>query len=148
LFGSDTAGRPGALNYPGLNPTWNVSLSLQWPIFNGFQREYALEQAQATRDYQASFAADQRRSVDAQISQYVAALESALASVQIAQASREAADEALRIQRERYRLGAATIVDVLNAQVSLNQAESDAVNARVNYQVARAQLEALAGHSL
>jgi outer membrane protein len=148
LFSSDTAGRPGALNYPSLNPTWNFSVALTWPLFNGFQREYNLDQAVATRDYQAAFAADQRRSVDAQITQFVAGLESALTSFQIAEASREAADEALRIQRERYRLGAATIVDVLNAQVSLNQAESDAVNARVNYQVAKAQLEALVGHSL
>jgi len=39
-------------------------------------------------------------------------------------------------------------VEVLQAQQSLDQSEVDAVNARVNYQIARAQLEALLGKSL
>jgi outer membrane protein TolC len=66
----------------------------------------------------------------------------------IAAASREAADEALRVQRERYRLGAATLVEVLQAQQNLEQAEVDGVNARVDYQVAKANLSALVGREL
>ena len=59
-----------------------------------------------------------------------------------------AATEDLRVVQERYRLGAATIVDVLTSQESLSQAEVDAVSARFNYLRAKAQIEALVGRSL
>ena len=59
-----------------------------------------------------------------------------------------AAQEDLRVQQERYRLGAATIVDVLTSQEALNQAEVDAVTARFDYVRARAQISALIGRTL
>jgi len=52
------------------------------------------------------------------------------------------------MQRERYRLGTSTIVDVLTTQVSADQAQVDLVRARYDYLVARAQIEAYVGHSL
>ena len=59
-----------------------------------------------------------------------------------------AAEEDTRVQQERYRLGAATIVDVLTSQETLNQAEVDVVNARFAYLRAKAQIEALIGRPL
>jgi outer membrane protein len=138
----------GAVDFSSLNPTWRMSLSLNFPIFNGLQREQSLWNANTARETAEATAADSRRQVNAQVTQWLASLRSALISLSIARASREAADEALRVQRERYRLGAATVVEVLQAQQSLDQAEVDAVNARVNYQIARAQLEALLGREL
>ena len=59
-----------------------------------------------------------------------------------------AAEEDLRVQQERYRLGASTIVDLLTSQEALDQAEVDAVNARFDYLRAKAQIEALIGRPL
>ena len=64
------------------------------------------------------------------------------------QTSVAAATEDLRVQQERYRLGASTIVDVLTSQEALNQAEVDVVNARFDYLRAKAQIEALIGRNL
>ena len=66
----------------------------------------------------------------------------------ITQTSVVAAQEDLRVQQERYRLGAATIVDVLTSQEALNQAEVDSVTARFDYVRARAQISALIGRTL
>ena len=52
------------------------------------------------------------------------------------------------MQQERYRLGAATMLDLITSQAALTQAEQGLVNARFDYQTARAQLEALAGRTL
>ena len=60
----------------------------------------------------------------------------------------EAAREDLRVNRERYSVGASTIVDVLTSQSSLVEAENTLIRARYDYQIARAQLEALLGRSL
>ncbi len=138
----------GGFDFGSLTPSSSFSLSLSWQLFNGFVRETNLASSIAGRDAAEASAADQRRVVNAQVTQQLAALQAARTSVSIARASREAADENLRVQRERYRLGAATIVEVLQAQQSLDQSEVDAVNARVSYQIARANLEALLGRSL
>lgn len=131
-----------------LNNTWTLRVGLSWPLFNGFTRESGMARSAANRDAAVARADDARRQVNAQVTQYLAALEAAQTRFRIAEASHAAAEEDLRIQRERYRLGAATIVDVLTSQESLDQAEVDIVQARLDYLVAKAQLEALIGREL
>jgi outer membrane protein TolC len=131
-----------------LNNTWSARVSLSWPLFNGFSRELGLSRSLAAREAAEVQAADARRQVDAQLTQYLAALNAAQQQLVIAEASRAAAEEDLRVQQERYRLGAATILDVLTSQVSLDQAEVDLVQARLNLLLAKAQLEALIGREL
>ena len=78
----------------------------------------------------------------------LAELDAARSKIDITQTSVAAATEDLRVQQERYRLGASTIVDVLTSQEALNQAEVDVVNARFDYLRAKAQIEALIGRTL
>jgi outer membrane protein TolC len=68
--------------------------------------------------------------------------------IDISRASVEAAAEDLRVVNERYRVGAATILDILNSQEALAQAEVDAITARFDYLNAKAQIEALIGRRL
>lgn len=140
---------PSALAvWPSLTNTWSFNVGLSWPIFNGFTRETNMTRALASREAAEATAADARRQANANFTQQLAALEAAAQQLTIAQASRAAADEDLRVQQERYRLGAATIVDVLTSQVSLGQAEVALVQARLNVLVAKAQIEALLGREL
>jgi outer membrane protein TolC len=127
---------------------WRWSLSVNWPLFNGFAREGGLVRASAAADAARARADDARRLAQSEFTQYLASLRAAQARTTIAQVSRAAAEENLRVQRERYRLGAATIVEVLTAQVNLDQAETDLITARFDFLVARAQLEALLGREL
>ncbi len=131
-----------------LSNSWSLRMSLSWPIFNGFSRELNQSRSAVNRDVALAQAEDSRRQVNADLTQYVASLTSARTRLTIAQTSRAAADEDLRVQRERYRLGAATTVDVLVSQVNLDQAEVDIVQARFDYFVAKAQIEALIGREL
>jgi len=133
---------------PRYTGTWNVSLALSVPIFNGFQREASIVNADA--NFQASQAKlrDARLGLDASLTQELTALDAAAAQIDVARTTVAAAQEALRMQRERYRLGASTIVDLLTAETTLNQAETGLVQARYNYLIARATLEALVGHGL
>ena len=89
-----------------------------------------------------------KRQATAAFTRQLAGLEAAAQQVTIAQASRAAADENLRVQQERYRLGAATIVDVLTAEASLGQAEVSLVQARLAVLTAKAQIEAIIGREL
>lgn len=144
------------------NTTWNgsstsdyqlfnqrqLNLSLNWPLFDRFVREQTIVTRGTALDVANANANDARRQVRAALISQLAALRAAALRIDISGNSVQAATENLRVQRERYRLGAATIVDVLVAQESLNQAEVDVVNARFDYLRAKAQIEALIGRSL
>jgi len=123
-------------------------IGLSWTLFNGFQREQTAAQNVASADLARAQAADTRRQLDAQLTQQVAALFTAYTQIGITGANVAAATEARRVQQERYRLGAATLLDLLTAEANLTQAAVNQVQARYNYLNARAQLEALVGRSL
>ena len=93
-------------------------------------------------------AAEAGRSVASDVTAQLANLEASVARIRITQVSVQAAQEDMRVQQERYRLGASTIVDVLTSQEALDQAEVEAVNARFDYLRAKAQMEALIGRTL
>jgi outer membrane protein TolC len=128
--------------------SWSMRMSLSWPLFNGFTRESNLSRSLANRETARAQAEDARRQVNEQLTGYLASLVAAQTSLEIATASRAAAEEELRVQQERYRLGVATIIEVLASQVSLDQAEVDIVRAQFDYLVAKAQIEALVGQAL
>ncbi len=128
--------------------TWNFRLTATYPIFNGFQRETNVISADANVEAAEARLRDARLALDASLSQALNALEAASAQIDIARVSVQAAQEDLRLQRERYRLGAVTIIEVLASQANFDQAQVDLVRARYDYLVARAQVEALVGHDL
>jgi outer membrane protein TolC len=125
-----------------------VSLALRWNLFDGFDRELTIVQREADLDVAEASASDERRAVQADLELRLAELDAARARIEITRTSVVAASEDLRVQQERYRLGASTIVDVLTSQEALNQAEVDVVNARFGYLRSKAQLEALIGRNL
>jgi len=132
----------------GLDDTWSARVGLNWTLFNGFSREGSVTSAKVGRESARADADDARRQVYAQLTQFLASLNSARLSLDIAIANRAASDEELRVQQERYRLGMSTVVDVLVSQISLEQAEVDIVRARLDYLVAKAQIESLIGREL
>jgi outer membrane protein TolC len=125
-----------------------ISLSLRWNLFDGFDRELTIIQRDAQLDLAEATAADAKREVQAELTTRLAELEAARTRTEITQTSVAAATEDLRVQQERYRLGASTIVDLLTSQEALNQAEVDVVVARFTYLRAKAQIEALIGRTL
>lgn len=127
---------------------WGFRFGVSWTLFNGFTREAEQTSASVAADVARAQAADTRRQVNAQLTQQVAAMQTAYAQIGITGANVAAATEALRVQQERYRLGAATLLDLLTAEANLTQAQVNQVQARYNYLTARAQVEALVGHPL
>ncbi len=125
-----------------------ATLGLSWNIFNRFTREQNIANQRAATESAVAMASDVRRLVQANLTGRIADLEAARSRIGIAQTSLAAATEDLRVQQERYRLGVATIVDVLTSQESLTQAEVDLVNARFDYLRAKAQIQALIGRQL
>lgn len=145
----------GAWTYNGSDQTdWELfnqrqaNINFNWPLFNRFVRERNIDNQRALIDIAEANAADARRQVRAQLEAALAQLAAARFRIQVAEQSLLASQEDLRVVGERYRLGVATLVDLLVSQEGLTQAELDMVNARFAYLQARAQIEALIGRSL
>jgi outer membrane protein len=125
-----------------------LSLSLNFPIFNNFSREDQLVRARVAEDNSAALLRDARLSAQESLIQQFGALRTAEERVQINQASVVAAQEDLRVQQQRYTVGASTLLDVLTSQSQLNQARAALIQARQDYRIARAQIEAIVGRDL
>ena len=83
-----------------------------------------------------------------QMVQQLGAFRTAEARVQIQLASVAAGEEDLRVQQERYNLGASTLLDLLTSQTTLDQARQALIQARLDSRTAKAQIEALIGRDL
>lgn len=127
---------------------WNARLTVTYPLFNNLSRETNYITADANLQSAVAAARDARLALQASLLQQISALGAASASIDVSRVSVQAAQEDLRMQTERYRLGAVTIIEVLTSQANLEQAQVNLVSARYNYLVAKAQIEALVGHSL
>lgn len=134
---------PDSLRYTG-----QFRIAFSYPLFNQYTREENLVRANVAADNAAAALRDARLAAQQNLVQYLGALRTAEQQIAIQQVSVAAAQEDLRVQQQRYELGASTLLDVLTSQTTLNQAEAALIQARYNYRVARAQLEALIGHPL
>ena len=76
------------------------------------------------------------------------ALKAAFQAIAVQEANRAAAQDQLRLARDRYRLGAGTSLEVSDAQNAIQQAEGDYVNAVYFYHKAIVALEAAVGRPL
>ncbi|HUH12209.1 MAG TPA: TolC family protein [Longimicrobiales bacterium] len=134
--------------FTGGRSSWSLGLGVSLPVFNGLQREASIVRSQVQEEVAQAQLADARRQTRADVERLAGAVEVAAQRVVLTREALAMAEEDLRVQRERYRLGATTILELITSENNLIQAENTDVFARYDYQIARAQLEALVGREL
>ncbi len=133
----------------GQNPNnKRLNFNISYPLFNQLQRETSIIQAQVTQRNSEATLRDARLATQQTLTQALGTLRLAEERASIQDASVAAAEEDLRVQTQRYQLGAATILDVLTSQTTLIQARVALIQARYDARVAKAQIEALIGQEL
>jgi outer membrane protein len=134
---------PGQLAY-----SKNLGIRLNYPIFDNFTREENVTRAAVAEDNAEAALRDTRLAAQQQIIQQFGALRTAEARIRIQQISVTSAEEDLRVQQQRYTLGASTLLDLLTSQTTLDQQRAALIQARQDYRIARAQIEAIIGRDL
>ena len=129
------------------NP-WSISAAVSIPIFNGYQREQTIQEAAASR-------ADARYEVRAQelrlradVTSAYLTLTTAQRTVALQEQNAAAARQQLTLTEERYRVGAATFVDLADARATFERAESERITAIYDFHRAFAALESAVGRPL
>jgi len=125
-----------------------LSFQLSYPIFNNFAREEQVVRAKVAEVNAQSAFRDAQLAAVQTLTQNIGAIRSASQRVAIQVASVAAAREDVRVQQQRYNIGASTLLDLITSQAALATAEQALIQARYDYRIARAQLEALVGRDL
>src|SRR5436190_19443352 len=147
--------RSGSGTYPrfglGDDPysyTGRLAFSLSYPVFNNFQREEQVVRAKVSEINADASLRDAQLGAVQLLTQNIGALRGASQRVAVQVASVAAAQEDVRVQQQRYNIGASTLLDLITSQAALATAEQALIQARYDYRIARAQLEALIGRDL
>jgi outer membrane protein len=130
------------------NDSWSVGLRAQMPIFDGLLRETALSRAATQR---ARLGQEERRwelAIEYEVEAAYHALRESDKRLDVVEVAREEAEESYRMAEERYRLGAATPLELVTAQLALTRAESSEVEAFYDRRLAVARLENAIGCAL
>jgi outer membrane protein len=134
--------------FPGAANVSSVTFSVSFPIWNDGQRELAATQARVDRDVARAVRQDLEGAVRRDVTRAYDGYEALRAAVELARVGVTVARETYRMQELRYRAGAGTILDFLDAQVNLAQSEADLVQVRYQTRLALAGLEAILGRRL
>ena len=124
-----------------------LSGSVNVPVWLGGRVKADIEQAEATLAQRKAELADQQGQVEQEVRTALIELETAIGQVQLAQQNRGYASETLRESRDRFQLGVATTVEVVQAQEQVANAESDYVSSLYSFEIARIALGRATGEA-
>jgi outer membrane protein len=134
--------------FPGASNITSVTFGVSLPVWDNGLREIEVSRARVNRDVNRSVRQDMERVVRRDVTSSYDAYETSKAAVELANVAGTVARENYRMQSLRYRSGASTILDLLDAQVSVAEAEAGVVQARYATRLALARLEAILGRRL
>lgn len=127
---------------------YSLSATFSLPIFNGFRREQQVEQAQVQRRNAENNTRAQAIRIEADVTAAFLSLNTAQQTVTLQEQNVRTARTALSLAQERYRVGAISIVDLVQARGDYERAETDRISAVYDVQRAFAALENAVGRPL
>lgn len=123
----------------------SISLSLSIPIFTGYNLSSRQQQAELNVLKQRYDYLTQKHNLIVRLKNLINTLGNYQQLIPISEQVLASAEEDLNLVQERYKLGSTTILEVLDAQVSVSQARSSLVSTRYNARTQEAQLKAILG---
>ncbi len=124
-----------------------VGLSLNVPIFDGFQRKYKIQQAKYTLDKTNNTIENVKKAIDFEKNAAQISLRNAILNMDAQQKNLELAERVYNTTKKKYEQGVGSSFEVLQADTELQRAQGNyfdalynAVVARINYFKAAGQL--------
>ena len=152
LTGSYSLAPKGTENFNwGGGPTstsTNLGFSLNYTIFNNLTRETQLVNARISEDNAEASLRDAKFAAQQNLTTFLNNFRTAQQRVELQLLTITQADEALRVVQQRYNLGTASLLEVLQAQTTLDNARAALIQARLDARTAKANIEQLIGRDL
>lgn len=124
---------------------WSGVVAVSIPLFDGLALEGNMKSAKGQLLEAEAQRRQQELDVTVEVQQAWLALREAQQRIGVAKEGLASAEEDYRFSKGRYDLGAGTILDLLNSEVSLSEAKRSYVEALVDARIAEADLERAVG---
>lgn len=123
----------------------SIGLSLQIPIWDGFGKRFKAQQAKIDLQKIDNGKEQLRRSIDLQIEQANANLKNALETMDVQKRNMSLARDVVRVTRLKYQQGIGSNLEVVNAESSLKESETNYYTAMYDAIIARVDLDKALG---
>jgi outer membrane protein TolC len=126
-------------------PSSSISLATSIPIFDGYARKYKAIQAQnEIRTINNSFKMLEQ-GIDFQVSSANTSLKNSFKTLESYKTNMELATEVLRVTKIKYKQGSGTNLEILNAEASLKEAQTNYLTGLYDALIAKVELDKAAG---
>lgn len=103
----------------------NVGLSINVPIFDGFLKKYKIQQARYTVEKTKQSVGLVEQSIDLQIKSTNVTIMNNLETLKTQKRNLELAEEVLRVSKIKYKAGAGSNIEVISAESSLKESQTN-----------------------
>jgi outer membrane protein len=137
------ADNPSLSEYGGNN--WSAGITLRWNLFAGGSDAAQLEASRLRREQKRRQVAAMESAMALEVRRAMIQYRAAEQQVEAARAAEAQSEEGLRILRNRYDAGLATMTDLLSAETARSSARTNLSQANYRQRLSYAQIEYAAG---
>ena len=124
---------------------YSGQIGVTWNVFTGFGNEASIATSRARLMRSKDTYDALRRNLAGEVHQILQTYREVVEAYNVTQRAIESAEENLKLTQQKYNVGSSTILDLIDAQVQLQSAQSDAVSALAGMRVAEAAVEKVRG---
>jgi len=124
---------------------YSGQIGFTWNIFTGFGNEASIASSRARVMRAKDTFESLERNLAGEVQQILQTYREVVEGYNVTQRAIESATENLKLTQQKYNVGSSTILDLIDAQVQLQSAQSDAVSALAGMRVAEAAVEKVRG---
>lgn len=132
-------------DFVGKNNNWSIGVSASWNVFDAGITNAKVKEAKATVDKVKAGDEQLRDGIELEVRQAYLSMKEAQARIETSKVAVDKATEDLAASKAKYYAGVGTNMDVIDAQMALTQASSNAIQATYDYNVNQAKLEKAVG---
>ena len=151
LFGDFYYANPNQRIFPQKNQfddSWDVGLALNWDLFDwGLTSSKSIQAEQLKIQAETSYS-QLNEAVEIEVYQAYLNYLKSYDKINVSEKAEDQAKENYRITKEKYDVQLATSSELIDANVYLLQAQTNQINARVEFKLAKAKLEKAIGRKI
>jgi outer membrane protein len=128
--------------------SWGLGVQLNWDIFDRFATKSDIQRAKAQRRTAEEDLRQSKLDAILEVKQLCLVLAEGEERIRVSEDTVAQAEENVRLADERYRVGAGTMLETIEAAATLQEAKGNLVNAKCDYLVAKADLLRATGRAV
>ena len=124
---------------------WRVTGNGSWTLFDGLGRENRIKEASENLDAQRANEDQVRNGIALEVRDAYLSLKATLDTISSTRKAVDSAQESYNVSSTRYQSGVGTNLEVIDAEVALNQAKVNNLQALFNVEIAKAKINKVVG---